>query len=156
MFQIKDSRIGGLWRTAVNNFRNRAKYSTSVMDLKFRVGCKWCEHLFLLFQDVMLGASAINCWWPARNMLAWYSLRLSYSSSVISLTGSKSHEESRLPKQSMPIISKCRRRKHHATWLLPDRVWKASSIPVSHLWKDILFEFRHSLPSTPTPPLNFR
>jgi hypothetical protein len=96
--------------------------------------------------EVLLTSSVDN---PHRISPPWYSSRLNSSLSVLPSTRSTNHEESQLSKPTMPAVGKSRCRKHHPQWLLQDDAGEESSIPLSDLREDVLFEHRDALPTTP-------
>ena len=55
------------------------------------------------------------------------------------------------PNRHCPPSGKGDARSHHSPRLLHDEVGKASSLPVSELWKDVLLDNPDTLLSTPTP-----
>ena len=112
-------------------------------------------YLFLLQSIAFRGATAIKCWRLRRNLRAWYSLRLNSRPSALPSTGSRSNEESQMSKQGLPQHSKSRSWKHHPLRILQSQVWKAPSIPLPDLRKDLLLEHGYALLPTPTPSLVF-
>ncbi len=67
------------------------------------------------------GASVIDCWWPNRNSLTWYSLRLNSRPSVLRSSGSMNHDESQLSIQAMLTVWESRCRKYHPPRVLQNQ-----------------------------------